>query len=115
MDVTPPVLNNEAADRPRHATYRVGVRRQTRRVEVGGVPVGGGAPVSVQTMTKTKTSDVAATVAQIRQAAEAGCDIVRVTVNDREAAEAIQAIVRQSPLPVVADIHFNHVFALKAI
>jgi (E)-4-hydroxy-3-methylbut-2-enyl-diphosphate synthase len=116
MDVTLPVLNNIlAGEQPRHATYKVGVRRATRRVDIGGVPVGGGAPVSVQTMTKTKTSDVAATLAQIRQAAEAGCDIVRVTVNDREASEAIAEIVRESPIPVVADIHFNHVFALKAI
>jgi (E)-4-hydroxy-3-methylbut-2-enyl-diphosphate synthase len=66
-------------------------------------------------MTKTKTGDVKATVAQIVQAAEAGCDIVRVTVNDKEAAEAIKEIVRQSPIPVVADIHFNHVFALKSV
>jgi (E)-4-hydroxy-3-methylbut-2-enyl-diphosphate synthase len=98
-----------------HQTYRVGVRRATRQVMVGGVKVGGGAPISVQTMTKTKTSDVRGTVAQILQAADAGCDIVRVTVNDKEAADAIQAIVRQSPIPVVADIHFNHIFALKAI
>jgi (E)-4-hydroxy-3-methylbut-2-enyl-diphosphate synthase len=90
-------------------------RRQTRLVNVGGVKIGGSAPISVQTMTKTKTADVAGTVAQIRRAADAGCDIVRVTVNDREAADAIADIVRQSPLPVVADIHFNHVFALKAI
>ena len=111
-----PVLNNTTtpAAGP-HPTYRVGVRRQTRRVMIGPVPVGGGSPISVQTMTKTKTSDVRGTVAQIVQAAEAGCDIVRVTVNDREAAEAIGNIVRQSPIPVVADIHFNHVFALKAI
>ena len=98
-----------------HPTYRVGIRRKTRQVNVGGVKVGGGAPISVQTMTKTKTSDVRSTVAQIVQAAEAGCDIVRVTVNDKEAAEAINEIVRQSPIPVVADIHFNHVFALKSI
>ncbi len=98
-----------------HETFRVGIRRQTRQVNVGGVVIGGGAPVSVQTMTKTKTADVKGTVGQIVQAAEAGCDIVRVTVNDKEAADAISDIVRQSPIPVVADIHFNHVFALKAI
>lgn len=98
-----------------HPTYRVGVRRKTRRVSIGGVPVGGGAPITVQTMTKTRTADVDGTVGQILAAAEAGCDIVRVTVNDREAAEAMQTIVRRSPIPVVADIHFNHVFALKAI
>jgi len=98
-----------------HPTYKVGVRRKTRQIMVGAVKVGGGAPISVQTMTKTKTSDIAATVAQITLAAEAGCDIVRVTVNDKEAAEAITEIVRQSPIPVVADIHFNHIFALKAV
>jgi (E)-4-hydroxy-3-methylbut-2-enyl-diphosphate synthase len=98
-----------------HSTYKVAVRRRTRQVTIGDVRVGGGAPISVQTMTKTKTSDIAGTVAQIVQSAEAGCDIVRVTVNDREAADAIAEIVRQSPIPVVADIHFNHVFALKAI
>ena len=94
---------------------KAGLRRATRRVMVGGVPVGDGAPISVQTMTKTKTSDVDGTVAQIIQAAEAGCDIVRVTVNDKEAAEAMHMIVARSPIPVVADIHFNHIFALKAI
>lgn len=98
-----------------HPTYRVGIRRHTRQVSIGGIKVGGGAPISVQTMTKTKTSDVAGTLKQIRDAAEAGCDIVRVTVNDKEAADAMKAIVRQSPIPVVADIHFNHIFALKAI
>lgn len=92
-----------------------GRRRTTRRVMIGSVPVGGGAPISVQTMTKTKTADVEATVAQIVQAADAGCDIVRVTVNDKEAAEAMNQIVARSPIPVVADIHFNHVFALKSI
>jgi (E)-4-hydroxy-3-methylbut-2-enyl-diphosphate synthase len=111
-----PILN--LADQPvaaRQSRGRASMRRQTRRVTIGGIAVGGGAPISVQTMTKTKTSDVSATVAQIIQAAEAGCDIVRVTVNDKEAADAMNAIVRQSPIPVVADIHFNHVFALKAI
>ncbi len=111
-----PVVNlaTEVAS-AQHPTYKVAVRRRTRQVTIGGVRVGGGAPISVQTMTKTKTSDIAGTVAQIVQSAEAGCDIVRVTVNDREAADAIAEIVRQSPIPVVADIHFNHVFALKAI
>ncbi len=98
-----------------HETYRVGIRRKTRQVNVGGVKIGGDAPISVQTMTKTKTDDAAATVAQIRLAAEAGAEIVRVTVNDKEAAAAMPEIVRQSPVPIVADIHFNHVFALKAI
>jgi (E)-4-hydroxy-3-methylbut-2-enyl-diphosphate synthase len=99
----------------RHKTYKVGVRRKTRQVLVGGVRIGGDAPISVQTMTKTKTDDVAGTLGQIRAAAEAGVDIVRVTVNDKEAAEAMAELVRQSPVPIVADIHFNHIFALKAV
>ncbi len=114
-----PVLNNATgaggANPGPQSSVKVGVRRMTRAVMIGGVKVGGGSPISVQTMTKSKTSDVAATVRQIAQAAEAGCDIVRVTVNDKEAADAIGAIVRQSPIPVVADIHFNHVFALASI
>jgi len=107
-------LTNVSTGDP-HPTYKVGVRRSTRQVLIGGIRVGGGAPISVQTMTKTKTSDVHATVKQIVDATEAGCDIVRVTVNDKEAADAMKEIVKQSPIPVVADIHFNHVFALKAI
>jgi (E)-4-hydroxy-3-methylbut-2-enyl-diphosphate synthase len=90
-------------------------RRKSRKVLVGGVPVGGDSPITVQTMTKTKTADVEATVRQIKEAEEAGCDIIRVTVNDKEAAEAIKEIVRRSNIPIVADIHFNHIFALKAI
>jgi (E)-4-hydroxy-3-methylbut-2-enyl-diphosphate synthase len=108
-----PLLNN--SPQVKHQTYRVGVRRKTRKVNVGGVPVGGDAPISVQTMTKTKTHDVEGTLRQIREAADAGCDIVRVTVNDKEAAGAIGAIVRGSPIPVVADIHFHHIFALAAL
>jgi len=90
-------------------------RRPTRLVNVGGIKIGGSSPISVQTMTKTKTGDVDATVAQIIRATEAGADIVRVTVNDKEAADAMKEIVSRSPVPIVADIHFNHVFALKAI
>ncbi|MDW8225811.1 MAG: flavodoxin/ferredoxin-dependent (E)-4-hydroxy-3-methylbut-2-enyl-diphosphate synthase, partial [Bacteroidota bacterium] len=90
-------------------------RRKTRRIWVGNVPVGGNAPISVQTMTKTKTADREATIAQILRCKEAGADIVRVTVNDWEAAEAIREIVHRVDIPIVADIHFNHIFALKAI
>ena len=115
MDTLLPILEQPQAEEAAHIHYKVGVRRRTRQVNIGGVKVGGGAPISVQTMTKTKTDDVAGTVAQIKAAAEEGCDIVRVTVNDKEAAEAMAEIVRQSPIPVVADIHFNHIFALKAI
>jgi (E)-4-hydroxy-3-methylbut-2-enyl-diphosphate synthase len=90
-------------------------RRHSRKVMVGGVAVGGGAPISVQSMTKTKTGDAKATLEQIRRVEEAGCDIIRVTVNDWEAADAMPEIVRGSKIPVVADIHFNHIFAIKAI
>ena len=90
-------------------------KRKTRRVMVGSVPVGGDAPISVQTMTKTKTADARATVEQIERCAEAGVDIVRVTVNDKHAAAAMPEIVAGSPVPIVSDIHFNHVFALKAL
>ena len=108
---------NETDRNPAQArgAHRPFVRRATRQVMIGRVRVGGGAPISVQTMTKSRTGDVEATIRQIEAAAAAGCDIVRVTVNDREAADAMKEIVRRSPIPVVADIHFNHVFALKAI
>jgi (E)-4-hydroxy-3-methylbut-2-enyl-diphosphate synthase len=86
-----------------------------RQVRVGTVPIGGGAPVAVQTMTKTETADLAATMAQIRRVAEAGADIVRVAVPRDKDAEALQTIVRESPIPVIADIHFNHTLAIKAL
>lgn len=114
-----PVISNrsesESAESPGFPLNISQSRRKTRKVLVGDVPVGGSSPISVQTMTKTKTSDIDATVKQIVEAADAGCDIVRVTVNDKEAAAAIGEIVKQSPIPVVADIHFNHVFALKSL
>lgn len=91
------------------------VRRKTRKVWLRDIPIGGDTPISVQSMTKTKTSDIDATVKQIVEAEEAGCDIIRVTVNDKEAADAIGEIVRRVRIPVVADIHFNHIFALRAI
>ena len=78
-------------------------------------PIGGGAPVAVQTMTKTETANLAATMDQIRTVAEAGADIVRVAVPREQDAEALKTIVAQSPIPVIADIHFNHTLALKAI
>ena len=88
-------------------------RRPSRRIMVGSVPVGGDAPVSVQSMTNTETTDVAATVAQINALAQAGADIVRVSVPSMEAAEAFGAIRPQSPVPLVADIHFDYRIALK--
>ncbi|MDP9399393.1 MAG: flavodoxin-dependent (E)-4-hydroxy-3-methylbut-2-enyl-diphosphate synthase [Actinomycetota bacterium] len=86
-----------------------------RQIHVGGVPVGGGAPVVVQTMTKTETANLPATLDQIRRVAEAGADVVRVAVPREQDAEALRTIVRESPIPVIADIHFNHTLALKAI
>jgi len=89
-------------------------RRKSRQVMVGSVPVGGDAPISVQTMTNTPTPDVAATVAQITRAAEAGADIVRVSCPDADSTAAMHAIVRQSPVPLVADIHFHYQRGIEA-
>src|SRR5881398_4195291 len=86
-----------------------------RQIFVGSVPVGGGAPVAVQTMTKTETANLAATMGQIRRVAEAGADIVRCAVPRDRDVEALRTIVRESPIPVIADIHFNHTLALKAL
>jgi (E)-4-hydroxy-3-methylbut-2-enyl-diphosphate synthase len=86
-----------------------------RQISVGGVKIGGGAPIVVQSMTLTKTHDVEATTAQIAALASAGCEIARVAVPKNEDAAALQKIVRLSPLPVIADIHFNASLALKAI
>jgi len=86
-----------------------------RQITVGGVKIGGGAPVVVQSMTLTKTHDVEATTAQIAALASAGCEIVRVAVPKSEDADALPLIVRLSPLPVIADIHFNASLALRAI
>ncbi len=87
----------------------------TRQVDVGGVKVGGGAPVSVQSMTNTFTHDVTATVLQIKKLEEAGCEIVRVAVPDRESARAIREIKDQAGIPIIADVHFDHLLALEAI
>jgi len=90
-------------------------RRATRAIQVGSVAVGGGAPVSVQSMTITKTADVEGTLAQIYALAGAGADIVRCTCNDVDAAEALARIVPRSPVPIVADIHFQYRLALAAL
>src|ERR687886_804162 len=86
-----------------------------RQINVGGVPIGGGAPVAVQSMTKTETADFEATMRQIHAVAEAGGDLVRCAVPRDEDVEALRRIVVESPIPVIADIHFNHTLALKAI
>ncbi|HDM76138.1 MAG TPA: flavodoxin-dependent (E)-4-hydroxy-3-methylbut-2-enyl-diphosphate synthase [Deltaproteobacteria bacterium] len=89
-------------------------RRKTRRIMVGTVPVGGDAPIAVQSMTNTETSDVAATVAQIQRLTEAGCEIIRVAVPDQKAALAIKNIKKEIQIPLIADIHFDHRLAIAA-
>ncbi|MDG1131018.1 4-hydroxy-3-methylbut-2-en-1-yl diphosphate synthase [Rhodobacteraceae bacterium EhC02] len=89
-------------------------RRKSRQIHVGRVAVGGDAPISVQTMTNTLTTDVAATVAQINAAAEAGADIVRVSVPDQESSRALRQIVREVDVPIVADIHFHYKRGIEA-
>ncbi len=89
-------------------------RRKSRQIMVGRVPVGGDAPISVQTMTNTLTTDVPATVAQVQRAADAGADIVRVSTPDEASTRALRDIVRESPVPIVADIHFHYKRAIEA-
>jgi (E)-4-hydroxy-3-methylbut-2-enyl-diphosphate synthase len=90
-------------------------RRQTRQVRVGSVPIGGGAPISVQTMTKTDTRNVKATLAQLHELAGVGVDIVRLACPDIRAAEAFDDIVRETPVPIIADIHFDYRNALRVL
>ena len=89
-------------------------RRRSRQIHVGSVPVGGDAPITVQTMTNTLTTDVDATVAQIRRSEDAGVDIVRVSCPDQESALSLREIVRQVKVPIVADIHFHYKRAIEA-
>jgi len=89
-------------------------RRKSRQIMVGSVPVGGDAPISVQTMTNTDSSDVKATLAQVIAAAEAGADIVRVSTPDESSTRALREITRESPVPIVADIHFHYKRAIEA-
>lgn len=90
-------------------------RRISREIQVGNVAVGGNAPIAVQSMTNTKTQDSLATLTQIRELAAAGCDIIRCAVPDMEAAAALKEITEKSPIPVIADIHFDYRLALAAI
>ncbi|GAA3273309.1 flavodoxin-dependent (E)-4-hydroxy-3-methylbut-2-enyl-diphosphate synthase [Streptomyces lavendulae] len=94
---------------------RTPVRRACRQIQVGAVPVGGGAPVSVQTMTTTNTADVDATLQQIAAITAAGCDIVRVAVPSQDDADALPKVVAKSPIPVIADIHFQPRYVFAAI
>jgi len=90
-------------------------RRKTVPIRVGGVPIGDGAPVSVQSMTKTDTRDIRATAAEIRRLARAGCEIVRLAIPDAEAARAFALLRKQAPVPLIADIHFDHRLALACL
>src|ERR687897_1656753 len=90
-------------------------RRSTRVLHVGDVKIGGENPIVVQSMTTADTRDAAATLRQIHDLADAGCEIVRVAVPDRKAAAALPEIVPHSPVPLIADIHFEHTLALKAL
>ena len=90
-------------------------RKKTRKVWVGNVPIGGGAPISVQSMTKTDTRDVSATTRQIKRLEKAGCEIIRVAVPDMESASVLSKIKKGIKIPLVADIHFDYRLALKAI
>src|SRR5688572_8806630 len=90
-------------------------RRKSKQIQIGDVKIGGDAPIVVQSMTCTDTADVAATVQQIHELAELGCEIVRVAVPDKPAADALPEIVRQTPVPLTADIHFDYRWALAAI
>ena len=90
-------------------------RRRSRRIMVGPVPVGGGAPISVQSMTNTVTADINATLQQIAELAAAGCDIVRVAVPSQDDADALAVIAKKSPIPVIADIHFQSKYVFQAI
>ncbi len=90
-------------------------RKKTRQIHIGSVAIGGGAPISVQSMTNTKTTDTEATVSQIKALQEAGCDIVRLAVPDKNAAENLGNIISQVDIPLIADIHFDYRLALEAI
>ena len=89
-------------------------RRKSRQINVGGVPIGGDAPIAVQTMTNTLTTDIKSTIEQVTAAAEAGADIVRVSVPDTESSKALKEIVQESPVPIVADIHFHYKRGIEA-
>ena len=90
-------------------------RKKTRQIHIGNVAIGGGAPISVQSMCNTKTTDTKATVSQIKALQNAGCDIVRVAVPDMEAAQNLGNIIREINIPLVSDIHFDYKLALEAI
>jgi len=100
-------MNNDITAKP--------IRRMTRKIPIGDISIGGDSPITVQSMTKTNTADVTATVAQIQKLEAQGCEIIRVAVPNQEAAEAIPQIKKQIQIPLVADIHFDYQLALKSI
>ena len=105
-------VSRRAAEMNEIRPWRTIHRRQSRQIMVGNVPVGGDAPITVQTMTNTPTEDAAATIDQIRRCEDAGADIIRVSCPTAEATAAMPAIVRASNIPIVADIHFHYKRAL---
>lgn len=109
-----PTIGNEPMSLNHVRPWRNIYRRESRQIHVGNVPVGGGAPISVQTMTNTITSDAKATIEQVLRAADAGADIVRVSVPDVDSSKALKEIVRESPVPIVADIHFHYKRGIEA-
>ena len=94
--------------------YREIARRKSRQIHVGSVAVGGDAPISVQTMTNTLTTDIKGTLEQIRRAADAGADLVRVSCPDEDSTKAFKTIAKESPVPLIADIHFHYKRGIEA-
>ncbi|MFT4962502.1 MAG: (E)-4-hydroxy-3-methylbut-2-enyl-diphosphate synthase, partial [Paracoccaceae bacterium] len=89
-------------------------RRKSRQIMIGNVPIGGDAPIAVQTMTNTLTTDIAGTIAQVQAAAEAGADLVRISVPDEPSSKALKEIIAESPVPIIADIHFHYKRGIEA-
>lgn len=106
---------NKSKDNQRSDSMFAVKRRKTRQVKIGNVPIGGGAPIVVQSMTKTHTNDVKATVDQIKRLEKSGCEVVRLAIPDMDAVEALGKIKKQAVIPLVADIHFDHTLALAAL
>ena len=90
-------------------------RRKTKQIEIGNIKIGGSAPISVQSMTNTDTRDIKSTLKQINNLSELGCELVRLAILNPEAAEAIKEIKKKSPIPLIADIHFDYRLAIKCI
>lgn len=107
-------MQSEKRPKPVKPCYPI-VRRKTKQIKIGDVLIGGGAPIAVQSMAKTDTRDTAATLSQIRKMEAAGCEIVRLAIPDKEAVEAFGKIKKEAPIPLIADIHFDHRLALACL